>query len=70
MTPTCTNSAQTDSCVAAFQLIDDMHPPMENTMGLIGLMQKSSRVGSIGPLCMKMQKSSCDGVQGASAKEI
>ncbi|WVZ84827.1 hypothetical protein U9M48_031814 [Paspalum notatum var. saurae] len=52
MTPTYTNSAQTDSYVAAFQLV------------------KHRKVGSTGPLCMRMQKSSCDGVQGAIAKEI
>ncbi|WVZ70577.1 LOW QUALITY PROTEIN: hypothetical protein U9M48_019233 [Paspalum notatum var. saurae] len=67
----------TDSYIAAFQLvkhckssIDAMHPPMEVTMGLIGLMQKFSKVGSTGLLCTGMQKSSCDGVQGASAKGI
>ena len=68
---------QTVSYVAAFQLvkhlkslIDVIHLRMEVTMGLIGLMLKSGRVDSTSPRCMSMQKSSCDGVQGASAKEI
>ena len=76
MTPTYINSAQTDSYVVAFQLvkhikswIDVTHHLMEVTMGLIGLMQRFGRVGSIGPQCMKIQRSSCDSVQSASSKE-
>ena len=63
MTPTYTNSAQMDSYIAAFQLvkhrkssIDVTHPLMEDTMGLIGLMQKFGRVDFCGQLCMKTPK--------------
>ena len=75
MTPTYINSTQTDSYIAAFLLAkhlksrsDVTHPPMEVITRLTRLMQRFGKVDSTGQICIKMPKSSSEGVLDANGK--